>query len=51
MWPNGATTLDVRDDYRGVKGFRPLPVGSWVRFATLNANRAVVSESRQVAKP
>lgn len=50
-WPNGATTLDVRDDYRGVKGFRPLPVGSYVRFATLNANRAVVSESRQVAKP
>ena len=50
-WPNGATSLDVRDDYRGAKGFRPLPVGSWVRFATLNANRAVVSEGRQVAKP
>ena len=50
-WPNAATSLDVRDDYRGVKGFRFLPTGSYVRFATLNANRAVVSESRRVAKP
>ncbi|MBB1514321.1 UvrD-helicase domain-containing protein [Tessaracoccus sp. MC1627] len=51
MWPNGATTLDVRDDYRGVKGFRFLPAGSYVRYASLDANRAVVSESRKVAKP
>lgn len=50
-WPNGATTLDVRDDYRGVKGFRFLQVGSYVRFASLSNARSVVSKSRKVTKP
>lgn len=51
MWPNGATTLDVRDDYRGVKGFRFLQVGSYLRFAGLSNARSVVSKSRKVTKP
>jgi superfamily I DNA/RNA helicase len=36
-WPNGITTLDVRDDYRGFKGYRFLPIGSYERFASLAA--------------
>ncbi|MDF1490379.1 UvrD-helicase domain-containing protein [Tessaracoccus caeni] len=51
MWPNGAVTLDVRDDYRGFKGFRFLEVGRYARFASLDTNRFVVSNSRKVAKP
>ena len=50
-WPNGFTTLDVRDDYRGFKGYRFLPISSYERFASLDANRSVVSKGRQVAKP
>ena len=50
-WPNGITTLDVRDDYLSFKGYRFLKTGSYERFATLDANRSVVSEGRKVAKP
>lgn len=50
-WPSGHTVLDVRDDYNGVKGYRFLTAGNYVRFATLNTNNVVVSDSRQVAKP
>ncbi len=50
-WPNGITTLDVRDDYRGFKGYRFLQIGSYVRFASLDANLRVVSKGRRVAKP
>lgn len=49
-WPNDVTTLDVRDDYSGVKGFRFFESGSYVRFATLNEDRTVVSKSREVEK-
>lgn len=50
-WPNGATDLDVRDDYRGVKGFRFLPTGSYVRIAGLDAKGSVDSKSRRVTRP
>lgn len=50
-WPSGATTLDVRDDYRGIKGFRFLKDGGHKRVASLNNNRSVVSKSQRVAKP
>lgn len=50
-WPNGATALDVRDDYHGVKGFRFLQIESYVRFATLSNARSIVSKSRKVTKP
>lgn len=50
-WPNGITALDVRDDYRGFKGYRFLPITSYERFASLNANGHVVSNGRKVAKP
>lgn len=49
-WPNGITALDVRDDYRGFKGYRFLKNGSYERFASLD-NRSIVSKSRKVAKP
>lgn len=47
-WPNGITALDVRDDYRGFKGYRFLKNGSYERFASLD-NRSIVSKSRKVA--
>ncbi len=50
-WPNGLTTRDVRDDYRGFKGYRFLPISSYERFASLDANGSVVSKGRKVAKP
>lgn len=50
-WPNGITTLDVRDDYRGFKGYRFLPIGSYERFASLDATRSVVSKGHKVTKP
>lgn len=50
-WPNGITTLDVRDDYRGFKGYRFLPISSYERFASLDANGFVVSKGRKVGKP
>jgi DNA helicase-2/ATP-dependent DNA helicase PcrA len=51
IWPGGHTVLDVRDDYNGARGYRFLTVGNYIRFATLNSRNAVVSDSRQVAKP
>jgi len=50
-WPNGRTVLDVRNDYRGVKGFRVLPVGSYLRIASLDSNRSIISNSRRLTKP
>lgn len=50
-WPNKITTPDVRDDYRGVKGFRFLQAGNYVRVADLDNRRVVVSQSRKVTKP
>lgn len=49
-WPNGVTTLDVRDDYSGLQGFQFLKTGSYIRFADLSNTRSVVSRSRKVAK-
>lgn len=51
MWPEGITTLDVRDDYRGLKGFRFLKDGGYKRYANLDANRSVVSSSQIVGNP
>lgn len=50
-WPNSATALDVCDNYTVFKGFRFLDKGNYVRFASLDDNRAVVSKSRAVTKP
>lgn len=50
-WPNGITTLDVRDAYQGFKGYRFLLSSSYERFASLDVNRSVVSKGRKVAKP
>lgn len=50
-WLNGVTTLDVRDDYRGLKGHRFLTDGNYVRYAGLDAKCGVVSKSRKVTKP
>lgn len=50
-WPNGITTLDVHDDYRGFKGYRFLSIGNYERFASLDVNRRVVSKGHKVAKP
>lgn len=50
-WPNAVTLLDVRDDYRGVKGHRFLTVGNYVRYASLDAKSGVVSKSRLVSSP
>ena len=50
-WPESTTILDVRDDYRGFKGFRFLKDGDCKRFATLDNNRFVISDSQKVGKP
>lgn len=51
MWPEGITTLDVRDDYRGLKGFHFLRDGGYKRFATLDSNLFVVSGSQMAQTP
>lgn len=48
--PTDVLPLDVRDDYRGLKGFRFLEAGGYKRFATLNNNLSVVSISKMVKK-
>jgi DNA helicase-2/ATP-dependent DNA helicase PcrA len=50
-WPNRLTELDVRDDYRSAKGHRFLNIGSYIRYASLDAKNSVVSKSRRVIKP
>lgn len=50
-WPESTTILDVRDDYRGFKGFRFLKDGDYKRFATLDNNHFVTSDSQKVGKP
>ncbi len=51
-WPNGLKELEVRDDYRGVEGFRFLrPPNNYLRVAALNTQRDVVSRSRKVEQP
>lgn len=51
-WPKGHTTLEVRDDFRGERGYRFLrPPSNWRRVATLNQNRRVVSGGAEVSTP
>lgn len=50
-WPKGIATLDVRDDYRGLTGFRFLKDGDYKRFASLDDNRKIASYSQKVTKP
>ena len=50
-WPKSIATLDVRDDYRGLAGFRFLKNGGYKRFATLDDNRRIGSYSQKVTKP
>ncbi|OZE26717.1 hypothetical protein CH278_26855 [Rhodococcus sp. 05-2254-5] len=50
--PGAHQTLDVRDDYRGFKGFRYLrPPGNYLRVAGIDSNRLVVSKGRKVETP
>ena len=51
-WPNGHTRLDVRDDYRGLNGFRFLkPPANYRRVAGLDESRKVVSIGLKVDSP
>lgn len=51
-WPNGLTELEVRDDYRGIEGFRFLrPPNNYLRLAGLDAQHNVVSKGRKVEQP
>lgn len=51
-WPNGLQELDVRDDYRGVKGYRWLrPTGNYRRVAGITTNGDVVSLGIRVDQP
>lgn len=51
-WPNGVQELDVRDDYRGVKGYRWLsPPGNYRRVAGLTSHGEVVSLGTKVEQP
>lgn len=51
-WPNGLKELNVRDDYRGIDGFRFLrPPNNYLRVAGLDTGRNVVSNSRKVEQP
>lgn len=51
-WPNGLKKLEVRDDYRGVEGFRFLrPPNNYLRTAALNAQNVVISRGRKVEQP
>lgn len=51
MWPKELTNLDVRDDYRGLTGFRFLKDSGYMRFAGLDNNRRIASYSQKVTKP
>lgn len=50
-WPEGITNLDVRDDYRGLTGFRFLKDSDCKRLASLDNNRLVVSCGQKVEQP
>lgn len=51
-WPNDLTELEVRDDYRGIDGFRFLrPPNNYLRVAGLDAQHNVVSRGRKVEQP
>jgi len=51
-WPNGLTELEVRDDYRGIEGFRFLrPPNNYLRRAGLDAQHNVVSKGHRVEQP
>lgn len=51
-WPNGLTDLEVRDDYRGIEGFRFLrPPNNFLRMAGLDAQHNVVSKGSRVEQP
>lgn len=51
-WPGGLKVLEVRDDYRGINGFRFLrPPNNFLRIAGLDTQRNVVSKGRRVEQP
>ncbi|MBW9093313.1 UvrD-helicase domain-containing protein [Microbacterium jejuense] len=50
-WPQGAVDLDVRDDYRGMRGHRFLQSGGYLRVAGLDKRANVISTSRRVTSP
>ncbi|MGV7829387.1 UvrD-helicase domain-containing protein [Mycobacterium kansasii] len=51
QWPNELTQVEVVDDYRGFKGFRWLPAGSYRRLATLSTDGIVVSRGQRMQAP
>ena len=51
-WPKGLMELEVRDDYRGIEGFRFLrPPNNYLRIAGLDSQGNVVSKGRKVEQP
>ena len=51
-WPAGLKDVDVRDDYRGLDGFRFLaPPNNYLRVASLDSQQNVVSRGRRVEQP
>ncbi len=52
LWPSGHEALDVRDDYRGLTGYRYLrPPGNWRRVASMDNRLRVVSDGVRVQTP
>lgn len=50
-WPGDHTELQVLDEWRGHRGFRWLPEGSYRRAAALDASGLVTSTGRRVTNP
>lgn len=51
-WPNGLKKLDIRDDYRGMTGYRLLrPPRNYRRVASVTADGVVVSYGKRVDQP
>jgi DNA helicase-2/ATP-dependent DNA helicase PcrA len=50
-WPAGHTALEVLDDWRGHRGYRWLPAGSYRRVAHVDDSGLVTSEGRPMREP
>jgi DNA helicase-2/ATP-dependent DNA helicase PcrA len=50
-WPGDHTSLQVLDDWRGHRGYRWLPAGSFRRVATIDASGMVTSIGRRLVNP
>lgn len=50
-WPNGFTKLEVLDDWRGHRGYRPMNEGSYRRVAMITTTGSVTSRGRLTTTP